>query len=222
MRSAMRSRQTRQIFRSRPRADALALGAAGAGCATCCAGRGVAALDRRDAGGGAGLRGGDGSHGRPRAGMAAGAGRRRAPDHRAYRHGRRTARAMPPPSRRSPAAWRERAVSFNSTPAAARLPETAVMVPLPIVFALADAASRLAPPGVRVGMVDAPALPPSLCAAAAARARARSRPAARWSFAAVTRRRRARSPWRSRRRAGARMPPFSKATRPRVSPPGSR
>jgi hypothetical protein len=52
------------------------------------------------------------------------------------------------------------------------LPETAVMVPLPIVFALADAASRLAPPGVRVGMVDAPALPPSLCAAAAARARA--------------------------------------------------
>jgi hypothetical protein len=52
------------------------------------------------------------------------------------------------------------------------LPETAVMVPLPVVFALADAASRLTPPGVRVGMVDAPALPPSLRAAAATRARA--------------------------------------------------
>ena len=77
------------------------------------------------------------------------------------------------------------------------------MVPLPIVFALADAASRLAPPGVRVGMVDAPALPPSLCAAAAARARALA-PAARWSFAAVTRRKHARSPWRSPASQGAR------------------
>jgi hypothetical protein len=52
------------------------------------------------------------------------------------------------------------------------LPEAALSVPQPVVFALADAGSRLAPAGVRVGMSDAPALPPSLCAAAAARARA--------------------------------------------------
>ena len=52
------------------------------------------------------------------------------------------------------------------------LPETTVAVPLPVVFALADAASRLAPSGVRVGMVDAPALPPGFRTAAAARARA--------------------------------------------------
>ena len=54
------------------------------------------------------------------------------------------------------------------------LPETAVMVPLPIVFALADAASRLAPPGVRVGMVDAPPCRRA-CATAAAAPRAGDR-----------------------------------------------
>ena len=50
------------------------------------------------------------------------------------------------------------------------LPEAVLAVPLPVVFALSDAASRLAPPGVRVDMVDAPALAPSLRAAAARRA----------------------------------------------------
>src|SRR5262245_18008635 len=52
------------------------------------------------------------------------------------------------------------------------LPEAALSVPLPVVFALADATLRLAPPGVRVAMTDPPVLPPSLRHAAAARARA--------------------------------------------------
>jgi hypothetical protein len=55
------------------------------------------------------------------------------------------------------------------------LPEAALSVPLPVVFALADAALRLAPSGVRVGMADPPALSPSLRKAATARARALAR-----------------------------------------------
>jgi ATPase family associated with various cellular activities (AAA) len=52
------------------------------------------------------------------------------------------------------------------------LPEAALSVPLPVVFALADAPLGLAPPGVRVGMAELPMLSPSLREAAAARARA--------------------------------------------------
>jgi hypothetical protein len=52
------------------------------------------------------------------------------------------------------------------------LPEARLAVPLPVVFALADPASRLAPPGVRIGVPDAPALPQSMREAAASRARA--------------------------------------------------
>ena len=52
------------------------------------------------------------------------------------------------------------------------LPEAQLSIPLPVVFALADAPLRLAPRGVRVGMSEPPVLPPSLREAAAARARA--------------------------------------------------
>jgi hypothetical protein len=51
------------------------------------------------------------------------------------------------------------------------LPECALSVPQPIVFALA-ASPALAWPGLRLGMTDAPPLPPALRAAAASRARA--------------------------------------------------
>jgi hypothetical protein len=53
------------------------------------------------------------------------------------------------------------------------LPECALTVPLPIVLALADP-PVLAWPGLRLGMPDAPPLPPSLREAAASRARALS------------------------------------------------
>jgi hypothetical protein len=52
------------------------------------------------------------------------------------------------------------------------LPEAALSVPLPVVFALADAPLKLAPQGVRVGMAELPMLSPGLREAAAARARA--------------------------------------------------
>src|SRR5262245_48160929 len=52
------------------------------------------------------------------------------------------------------------------------LPEAALSVPLPVVFALADAPLELAPQGVRVGMAELPTLSPGLREAAAARARA--------------------------------------------------
>jgi len=61
-------------------------------------------------------------------------------------------------------------VQFNAE--ARTLPEASLSVPLPIVFALADPTSRLAPPGVRLGQTDAPALSPELREAACGRARA--------------------------------------------------
>jgi hypothetical protein len=54
------------------------------------------------------------------------------------------------------------------------LPECTLTVPLPIVLALSDP-PVLAWPGLRLGMADAPALPPTLREAAASRARALSK-----------------------------------------------
>ena len=57
------------------------------------------------------------------------------------------------------------------------MPERSLIVPQPIVLALADP-PVLSWPGLRVGMPDPPPLPPSLREAAASRARALSRRAA--------------------------------------------
>ncbi|TAK35632.1 MAG: hypothetical protein EPO30_11820, partial [Lysobacteraceae bacterium] len=63
-------------------------------------------------------------------------------------------------------------IQFNAEPRA--LPEASLAVPLPIVFALADPASRLAPQRVHIGLAAPLALPPSLREAARSRARALS------------------------------------------------
>lgn len=52
------------------------------------------------------------------------------------------------------------------------LPEAALHVPLPIVFALTEAIATMAPPGVRIGLSETILLPPSIRSAAEARARA--------------------------------------------------
>ncbi|MGZ8263433.1 MAG: hypothetical protein ACXWUI_04745, partial [Burkholderiales bacterium] len=54
------------------------------------------------------------------------------------------------------------------------LPETGLSVPLPIVFALVDPATAPAPSGVRIGLNEAPPLPPSVRSAAHVRAHALS------------------------------------------------
>ncbi|HEX2828588.1 MAG TPA: ATP-binding protein [Burkholderiales bacterium] len=52
------------------------------------------------------------------------------------------------------------------------LPEASVTVPLPIVFALGESAHEIAPPGITIGLADAPPLPASIKDAAQRRAAA--------------------------------------------------